>query len=64
MVPRSALFTVHESASRGECSHEGQVAGNSIFAWPAKVSAQSHVKKSAVQDSHDEQMALLQQSSL
>lgn len=55
---------MHESASSGEWSHDGQVVGKESFAWPIEVSAAKALYHSRFVYVHVAQMALLQHSSL
>ena len=61
---RKDLFAVHESASRGEWSHDGQVVGNESFAWPIESSAAWLLRHGCFLYIHVVQIALLQHSSL
>ena len=63
IVLRRDLLGVHESASSGEWSHDGQVVGNSSLLWPGMT--HQHKRKLRYRRSlHGVQIALLQHSSL
>jgi hypothetical protein len=65
IVLRRDLLGVHESASSGEWSHDGQVVGNTSLLWPGNDAlAQARVLSGHRRSLHGVQMALLQHSSL